>query len=135
MEKFTIKKYIASSDKNVQDYLDSINSYLEKFQADNVIQLILAIDDVSKLITEDIKYLISDEPEKLRILTDDSKNFDKIQKLVEKIDHWKKVAEISESLKPIVEEVENIKQDLPKLEGGNPFEQAQEIARQKRNKK
>lgn len=123
MDKFKINTTIKSSEPNIQEYINSIHAHLLSFQVNNVIQMVVSLDNVSKSIIEDLDKITRGEVEGLKILTDDSKTFEKVQKIVEKIDSWKKLIEIAEEFKP---EIIEVKEGKPKvnidLNGGNVFE-------------
>lgn len=137
-EKFKIRPNLKTGNPEIDLYLYELHQYLRSFETSSIKTMLVAIDDVAQKIVDDLVLVAEGDTNNLSILSDDkeSKIFDKISKIVEKIESWKKVSDMAEALRP--EEVEEgqtkkaqIKLDLT----GNPFEQIQKEALDKRKNK
>lgn len=130
-EKFKLRLDLKTGDEDIDLYIWELHNYLVNFEVSSVKQLLVALDNVAQKITDDLDRICSGDLESLEILSDDkeSKLFDKVQKVVEKIDSWKKVSEMAEALRPEVaerkDEVQKSKAIQIDLKGGNAFEEIQ----------
>lgn len=135
MEKLKIRKNIKSGIKEVDDYIDTLHNHIESFDTSSVKMLLMALDEASGEIAKDVVRISRGDLDNLTVMTDDSKAFDKLLKIMEKIDYIKKISELAQELKPDIEDFNAIVKDLPKLDSGNVFEQAQKMVRDKRKGK
>lgn len=120
-----IQKYKRSkTDEGLNDYIEALENYILEFNVDNVVKLVLSINKVAGIIVQDVDNIVEGREELLTILVDDSKTFEKIQKIVEKIDSWKKVIDIAKAYIPEIEEVEQLADKL-QLKGTYSFEEVQ----------
>ena len=133
--KFTIKKHIKSGNKEVDEYIDSIHDYIEGFDTSSVKMLLISLDEACGEIAKDVVKISRGDIDNLTVMTDDSKAFDKLLKIIEKIEHIKKVSELAQDIKPEIEDLNSVAKDLPKLVSGNAFEQAQQMVRERRKGK
>lgn len=146
-EKFKLRLDIKTGDEDIDLYLWSLHEYLVSFETSSIKQLIISLDRLSQKLCDDID-MISDgtaftrtENEEgetvvdnnLTILSSSSydKTFDRILALIGKIESFKKISELAESLRPdVAERKEEIKELKPKIKGiemgKNPFEALQE---------
>ena len=134
-EKFKLRLDIGvMSHQEIKDYCGVLNEYLINFETSSVKQMLISLDNVAQKITDDLDRIVDGKIDSLDILAEDSKIFDKVQKLVEKIDSWKKVSEMAESLRPEVDSVkkENAKPQIKIDTTGNAFEQIQKTINQKK---
>ena len=120
-----IQKYKRSkTDDGLNDYIEALENHILEFNVDNVVKLVLSINKVAGIIVQDVDNIVEGREEFLTILVDDSKTFEKIQKIVEKIDSWKKVIDIAKAYIPEIEEVEQLADKL-QLKGTYSFEEVQ----------
>ena len=136
MDKFKIITDIDSmSLEELKSYCEELNSFLINFEASSVKNMVMSLDSIAQKITEDLNNIITGEATVLTILVEDSKIFDKVQKIVEKIDSWKKVSDLAEGLRPEI--AKPISKDKPKPTikidpTANAFEQIQKSINQKK---
>lgn len=126
-EKFKLKLHLKSGIKEVDEYLQEIHDHYQSFNTSSIKQLIVALDSISSVLTEDIYKISNGETEGLKILADNlnDKLFDRVLKLVDKIECFNKVSELSKSLIPEIEEIKStLKSEKIKIDSkGNPMEQ------------
>jgi hypothetical protein len=133
-EKFKLRLDIKTGNEDTDLYLHELHNYLLNFEASSVKKMVMSLDNIAQKITEDLDNIIQGEDVVLTILVEDSKIFDKVQKIVEKIDSWKKVSEMAESLRPDIEKEKKYggKPTLNIDSKANPFEQIQKTINQKK---
>lgn len=121
----------------LSEYLYEIHSFLKDFSTSSINEMILALDDVARIITDDLNRIANGEEGQLRILTDDkdAKSYERVMSLVDKVDKWKNVASYAKDLRPKIKDIEQGKQELQDTleEGG--FEAIQRRIREARDKK
>lgn len=162
---FKIKQGIRTGNPEVDEYIDSLHQHLLSFDTSNIKKLILSLDKIAGVLSEDIEMVISGEdwiPEpteildeegyptvsldtgrsRLRILSDskDSKVFERVMTLVQRVKDLDAVAKTAKALLPEVEEwterqEKEVKEVVKIASGGNSFEQAQEHHFKKRQGK
>ena len=100
--KFKLRLDIKTGDEDIDLYLYNLHSYIIQFETSSVKQLIISLDRLSQKLCDDVDNLTEGSIEKLTILSPDAqdKTFERIMKLVEKIDYFKKVSEVADSLRP-----------------------------------
>jgi hypothetical protein len=105
-DKFKLRLDIKTGKEDIDLYIWELHNYLIKFETSSVKQMLISLDTVAQKITDDLDCIANGDLGGLQILSDDkdSKIFDKVQKIVEKIDNWKRVSEMAEGLRPEVEE-------------------------------
>lgn len=135
-EKFKLRLDIKSGNEEVDLYIYELHNYLCEFEVSSVKQMLISLDGIAQKITDDLDKIVNGDFQNLIILSDDkeSKIFDKIQKIVEKIDSWKKVSDLAESLRPEIAkpETKNAKPQIKIDTTGNAFEQIQKTINQKK---
>lgn len=123
--------------KELSDYLYELHSFLKDFSTTSINEMILALDDVARIITDDLNRIANGEEGMLRILTDDkdAKSYERVMSLVDKVDKWKNVASYAKDLRPKVKDVDQGKQELQDTLEDGGFEAIQRRIREARNKK
>ena len=123
--------------EELSDYLYELHSFLKDFSTSSINEMILALDDVARIITDDLNRIANGEEGQLRILTDDkdAKSYERVMSLVDKVDKWKNVASYAKDLRPKVKDVDQGKQELQDALEDGGFEAIQRRIREARNKK
>lgn len=139
MEEFIIRKHVRSKDdKGVNDYIESLESYILEQNASNTNELLMELDNLNGVIAEDIRLIstgdIYDEVEeiidgeveifkksKLKVMNDDkdSKIFDRVLALYGRVKDIKAVSEVVISMLPKIEDISE--EDKVEIKT-NPFE-------------
>lgn len=121
----------------LSDYLYELHSFLKDFSTTSINEMILALDDVARIITDDLNRIANGEEGMLRILTDDkdAKSYERVMSLVDKVDKWKNVAGYAKDLRPKVKDAGQGKQELQDTLEDGGFEAIQRRIREARNKK
>lgn len=164
VKKFTIKKGIKTGNDQIDQYIEELHEYILNFETSNIKKLILSLDKLAGVIAEDIDMIIngtdweedplnmaSDEDEedvfintgrsRLKVLSDskDSKVYDRIMSLLQRVKDFELVSKAAKGLLPDVEEYvektdqEELIKDI-KLKGkGNSFEEMQDKHFKKRS--
>jgi len=143
-EKFKIRPDLKSGIKEVDDYLNEIHDYVMNFDASNVKRLIIALDNVVGVMTDDIERISRGdiaEPDftfvdektkkektikgasKLELLGNDT-IMSTITTMIKMIGDFSVVSDKAASLRPEI--AESIKKQEIKLAEGNALEQLQE---------
>lgn len=130
--KFKLRLDLRTGDPDLDLYLYNLHSYLIAFETSSVKQLIISLDRLSQKLCDDVDMLTDGNIEGLTILSPDAQDkiFERVMKLIEKIDSFKKVSETAESLRPEIQErIDEVSKSKPKqikIElGDNPFETLQ----------
>ena len=101
--------------------------------------MLVALDEMCIKITDDIVSITNGNLSQLTVLSQDGqdKTFDRVMKIVEKIDSFKKVSEMAEQLRPeVAERKEEVKKSRLVIDTtANPFEQIQKEILEKGRKK
>jgi len=127
-EKFELRLDLVSESEEINLYLYELHNYLVNFETSSIKQLLISLDELSVKLTDDINHVTNGELEKLTILSNDAqdKTFDRVMKLVEKIDSFKKVSDMAEALRPDIAKKGETKKSQIKIDPtSNPFEQLQ----------
>lgn len=136
-EKFELRLDLVSESEEVNLYLYTLHNYLVNFETSSVKQLLISLDELCVKLTDDVNHLTNGELDKLTILSNsgEDKTFDRVMKIIEKIDSFKKVSEMAEALRPdIASKKEEVKKSKIQIDtSSNPFEQIQQM--QLENKK
>ena len=136
-EKFELRLDLVSESEEVNLYLYTLHNYLVNFETSSVKQLLISLDELCVKLTDDVNHLTNGELDKLTILSNsgEDKTFDRVMKIIEKIDSFKKVSEMAEALIPdIASKKEEVKKSKIQIDtSSNPFEQIQQM--QLENKK
>ena len=92
------------SKDDLRNYLFELHSYLLDFSTSSIVEMILALDDVARIITDDLNRIVNNDDAGLRILTDDkdSKSYERVMSLVDKVERWRSVANYAKELRPSV---------------------------------
>lgn len=124
------------SKKELDSYLYDLHSYLMDFSTSSVVEMVLALDDVARIITDDLNKIANGEDTGLRVLTDekDSKSYERVMSLVDKIDKWRAVATYAKDLRPKVQNQEEGTQALQEALDSGGFEAIQRRIREARGK-
>lgn len=117
-------------------YLYELHSFLMDFSTSSINEMILALDDVARILTDDLNRIANNEDGPIRILTDDkdAKSYERIMSLVDKVDKWKSVATFAKDLRPKVKTVEEGKERLQEVIDEGGFEAIQRRLRERRSK-
>lgn len=123
----------ATSNKETNDYIESLEAKLALFGASNARRLIASIDKMAGKISDAIDDVIDDAVENTAVQTTDdtdiktelpSKLVETFIKMIDKIDKIKNLIEVSETIFNIVKDPSEIVSNKPEVEG-NMFEQIQ----------
>jgi len=150
-KEFKIKPHIKSGIAEVDDYIEEIHKYLLKSNGSSIKQLIVSLDDIAMKMVQDLNLIIKGdikEPDtvitytdektqktktktvegasKLTILTDDSKIYEKTMGLINKIEEFRKLNQVAESMRPEVEEIKAQIAEIKIDRTANVYEQLQE---------
>lgn len=158
-KKIVLRRGLKTGDEEVDQYIEDLHNYLLSFETSNIKKLILSLDRMAGVLAEDVDMIIEGDDweshpteiesedgdhvvtidtgrSRLRILTDskDSKSFERVMSLMQRIKDIHEVAKIAKSYVPTAEDYQepgaNAEQDLikeVKLKGtGNVFEEMQE---------
>lgn len=135
---FTIRSHIRSGKEEVDLYLYEMENYLQSFDTSSIKQMLIALDNICFKMTDDLDKISEGDTDGLVILSDskDSKVFDRLMTLIQRVKDIKAVCDLAESLRPEVEEIKNKAEEVvtqldPTL---NPFEQIQEKFNKKHKK-
>ena len=148
---FKIKPHIKSGIAEVDEYIEEIHRYLLKTNGSSIKQLIVSLDDIAMKMVQDLNLIIKGdikEPDtiisyvdektgkpktktvegasKLTILTDDSKIYEKTMGLINKIEEFRKLNQVAESMRPEVEEIKAQIAEIKIDRNANVYEQIQE---------
>lgn len=137
-EKFTIRlDWNNMSKEELDDYLYDLHSFLKDFSTSSINEMIFALDDVARIITDDLNRIVNGEEDSLVILTDDkdAKSYERVMTLVDKVDKWRAVANFAKDLRPSVQNKEEGKQAIQEVIDDGGFEAIQRRIRESRNKK
>ena len=123
------------SKKELSEYLFDIHSYLMDFSTSSIVEMLLALDGVARVITDDLNNIVT-EVGGLKILTDDkdSKSYERVVSLVDKIDKWRSVATYAKELRPKVERGDSGKEELEEALEDGGFEAIQRRIKEARGK-
>lgn len=140
-EQIKIKRYMRSKDDDgLNDYIESLERYIEGLQASNTLKLIFKLDEINGTIVEDLDKVISGEAvqyvnvdgevtevSNLRVLHESSQNktFDRVMVLFSKLKDLKAVSDLVKQMIPEVEEKESIKNKIKVDPNKNLFESIQ----------
>ena len=124
------------SKEELSSYLHELHTYLMDFSTSSINEMIFALDDVARIITDDLNRIANNEDGPIRILTDDkdSKSYERLMSLVDKVDKWKNVASYAKDLRPKVQSVEEGKEQLQEVLDEGGFEAIQRRIRERRVK-
>lgn len=148
-EKFKLKLEFTSGDLITDQYIQSLHEHILSFDTSNIKKVILALDNVMGDISDDLNLISSGDTwipdvitydnegkeaskicgySKLKVLSDESssKTFDRVMVLMTKVDNFKSVSELADSLKPEIEETQKEAEELKIDRTSNVFEQLQE---------
>lgn len=128
-KEFKIKPQLKSGVEEVDLYIFELHEYIKSFETSSIKKMLVAIDNVAQKIVDDLVLIAEGDTDSLSILSDDkeSKVFDKISKIVEKVESWKKVSDMSEAMRPEVEEIKSQEDAKVNIDiHSNIFEQLQE---------
>lgn len=138
-DKFKLRLDIKTGDEEIDLYIYELHNYIVSFETSSVKQLLVSLDHLAVKLTDDIDAITNGEPEKLTILSPDGndKSFDRLMKLIDKIDSFRKISDMAESLRPeLAERKEEVKNAKPKIKidisQGNTFEIIQKLHNQNR---
>lgn len=101
-----IRKTIRSKNKEVDAYIEELESWIENFEASNIKKLIVAVDSVAGIIADDIIMLKDkgDDDEidnKLQMLgSKKNKIYQRYRDVISDIKHFKLTSDILNELKP-----------------------------------
>ena len=116
-------------------YIYELHNYLQAFEVSSVKQLLISLDGVAQKICDDLDAITDGDVDNLKILNPDKGDavFDRVMKIIEKVDSFKKISTLAESLRPEVIKLEKEAGDKTKVNPeSNIFEQLQERALKKK---
>ena len=138
-EKFKLRLDLKSGNEEIDLYIYELHNYLVSFETSSIKQMLVALDEMCIKITDDIVSITNGNLSQLTVLSQDGqdKTFDRVMKIVEKIDSFKKVSEMAEQLRPeVAERKEEVKKSRLVIDTtANPFEQIQKEILEKGRKK
>lgn len=125
-EIFELRLDLVSESEEINLYLYKLHSYLLNFETSSVKQLLISLDELCVKLTDDINHITNGDLENLTILSSNNqdKTFDRVMKIVEKIDSFKKVSDMAEAMRPPIADEKNVTKK-PKLaldKSKNPME-------------
>lgn len=116
-------------------YIYELHNYLQAFEVSSVKQLLISLDGVAQKICDDLDAITDGDIDNLKILNPDKGDavFDRVMKIIEKVDSFKKISTLAESLRPEVVKLEKGAEEKTKVNPeSNIFEQLQERALKKK---
>lgn len=116
-------------------YIYELHNYLQAFEVSSVKQLLISLDGVAQKICDDLDAITDGDIDNLKILNPDKGDavFDRVMKIIEKVDSFKKISTLAESLRPEVVKLEKEVGEKTKVNPeSNIFEQLQERALKKK---
>lgn len=116
-------------------YIYELHSYLQAFEVSSIKQLLISLDGVAQKICDDLDAITDGDVDNLKILNPDKGDavFDRVMKIIEKVDSFKKISTLAESLRPEVVKLEKEVEEKTKVNPeANIFEQLQERALKKK---
>lgn len=116
-------------------YIYELHNYLQAFEVSSVKQLLISLDGVAQKICDDLDAITDGDIDNLKILNPDKGDavFDRVMKIIEKVDSFKKISTLAESLRPEVVKLEKEVEEKTKVNPeANIFEQLQERALKKK---
>lgn len=116
-------------------YIYELHNYLQAFEVSSVKQLLISLDGVAQKICDDLDAITDGDIDNLKILNPDKGDavFDRVMKIIEKVDSFKKISTLAESLRPEVVKLEKEAEEKTKVNPeANIFEQLQERALKKK---
>lgn len=116
-------------------YIYELHNYLQAFEVSSVKQLLISLDGVAQKICDDLDAITDGDVDNLKILNPDKGDavFDRVMKIIEKVDSFKKISTLAESLRPEVIKLEKEAGEKTKVNPeSNIFEQLQERALKKK---
>lgn len=124
-----IKKTIRSKNKEVDAYIEELESWIENFEASNIKKLIVAVDSVAGIIADDIIMLKEkgDDDEidnKLQMLgSKKNKIYQRYRDVISDIKHFKLTSDILNELKPNTssKEIKSVTGDVIETTGKKPL--------------
>lgn len=124
-----IKKTIRSKNKEVDAYIEELESWIENFEASNIKKLIVAVDSVAGIIADDIILLKEkgDDDEidnKLQMLgSKKNKIYQRYRDVISDIKHFKLTSDILNELKPNTssKEIKAVTGDVIEATGKKPL--------------
>jgi hypothetical protein len=128
-EKFQIRSDWEKLNKEeLSLYIYELHNYLCAFEVSSVKQLLISLDGVAQKICDDLDSIADGDIENLKILNPDKGDavFDRVMKIIEKVDSFKKISSLAESLRPEIVKLSGDVKDNNSKSVGNVFEQALE---------
>lgn len=120
------------SKKELDDYLFDLHSFLMDFSTSSINDMILALDDAARILTEDLHVIMSGEGQSKILNSDkDSKAYERLISLLSSVDKWKAVSTYAKELRPKVAK-EKDKGVMEDFASGGGFEEIQKMIRKKR---
>lgn len=136
-EKFKLRLDLKTGNEEIDLYLYNLHNYVVSFETSSIKQMLVSLDGIAQKMIDDLDKIAQGDFEELVILSDDkdSKVFEKVQRIVEKIDSWKKVCETAESLRPEIEDrKKEVKNSLTISTNGSVYEEVLKQAQSNKKK-
>lgn len=136
-EKFKLRLDLKTGNEEIDLYLYNLHNYVVSFETSSIKQMLVSLDGIAQKMIDDLDKIAQGDFEELVILSDDkdSKVFEKVQRIVEKIDSWKKVCETAESLRPEIEDrKKEVKNSLTIGTNGSVYEEVLKQAQSNKKK-
>lgn len=105
-----IDKSLRSGEQKVDSYIESLETWIQDFEASNIKKLISACDDVAGIIADDVTKLGTSgdaeeiDNELLMLGSKKNKIYERFLSLVSQIKHFKTISDLLEDMKPKVQE-------------------------------
>lgn len=106
-------KFIRSGNAEVDQYIESLETWITDFDASNITKLIKSCDNIAGIISSDMDIIAESDPEdeldsKLKILSASrQKVYDRLMVTIQKLDSFRGVQATLESSKPKVSQLVN----------------------------
>lgn len=116
------------SREELSHYIFDLHTYLCSFEVSSIKQLLISLDGVAQKMCDDLDRIADGEIENLKILNPDKGDavFERVMKIIEKVDSFKKISTLAESLRPDTIKMDGSQKTGPSKSQSNIFEQTME---------